>query len=392
MKYDFDKVYDRKSALSSKWSVEEIFGRDDVLPLWVADMDFRVPEPVLSAIRERLDHPIFGYTMVSPSFYDSAIQRLDSKYGWKVDKEWIVITPGVMPAVNAAVLAFTGPGDKVVLQSPVYPPFWTAITHNKRELAVNPLKLSDTRFEIDFEDFKAKFDEGGARAFILCNPHNPGGRVWTRDELITMGETVIGAGGVVISDEIHCELVMKGHSHIPFASISEEFAMNSVICFAPSKTFNIPGFHTSVTIIPNETLRRRFNEARGRLMGAPGIFGLIAAEAAFRYGDDWLEQVLEYIEGNINYAVDFLNKNVPEIRPMRPEATYLIWLDCRGLGLDQDALRRFLIEEARVGLNDGTTFGPEGTGFMRLNVACPRSILEEALVRIENAVKVRRGR
>ena len=177
MKYDFDKVYDRKSTFSSKWNVEEVFGRDDVLPLWVADMDFRVPEPVMVAIRERMEHPIFGYTAVSPGFYDSVIQRLDAKFGWKIEKEWIVITPGVMPAVNAAVLALTQPGDRVVLQSPVYPPFWTAITHNKRELAVNPLRLSGNRYEIDFEDFRAKFERDGARAFILCSPHNPGGRV-----------------------------------------------------------------------------------------------------------------------------------------------------------------------------------------------------------------------
>jgi cystathionine beta-lyase len=390
MKYDFDKVYDRRGALSSKWSVEQVFGREDVLPLWVADMDFRVPEPVMSALRERLEHPIFGYTIVSHGFYDSVIQRLDAKYGWKVEKEWIEITPGVMPAVNAAVLAFTQPGDKVVLQSPVYPPFWSAISHNERELAVNPLKITDNRFEIDFTDFRSKFEKDGARAFILCSPHNPGGRVWTKEELTTLGETVIREGGIVISDEIHCELIMKGHSHIPFASISQEFAMNSVTCFAPSKTFNIPGFHTSVTIIPNEELRQKFNEARGRLMGAPGIFGLIAAEAAFKYGDEWLEQVLEYIEANIDYAIDYLNKNVPELVPMRPEATYLIWLDCRGLGLGQDELRKFFIDEARVGLNDGATFGPEGEGFMRLNVGCPRAILEEALVRIANAVKARR--
>ena len=188
MKYDFDKVYDRRGALSSKWSVEQVFGREDVLPLWVADMDFRVPEPVMSALRERLEHPIFGYTMVSQGFYDSVIQRLDAKYGWKVEKEWIEITPGVMPAVNAAVLAFTQPGDKVVLQSPVYPPFWSAISHNEREAAVNPLKITDNRFEIDFTDFRSKFEKDGARAFILCSPHNPGGRVWTKEELTTLGK------------------------------------------------------------------------------------------------------------------------------------------------------------------------------------------------------------
>ncbi len=390
MIYDFDRIYDRKGSLSSKWSVEQVFGREDVLPLWVADMDFRVPEPVIRAIRERLDHPIFGYTRVSPGLYDSVIQRLDSKFGWKIKKEWIVITPGVMPAVNASVAAFTDPGDYIALQSPVYPPFWSAISANNRELAVNRLKLSNYRYEIDFEDLKAKFKEDGARAIILCNPHNPGGRVWTKEELKGIGETVIGAGGVVISDEIHCELVMKGHLHTPFASLSEEFAMNSVTCFAPSKTFNLPGLHTAVAIIPSEELRRKFNEARGRLMGSPGLLGLVAMEAAFKYGDEWLEQVLGYIKGNIDYAMAYFRSKVPEIKPMNPEATYLIWLDCRGLGLKPEELRSFFIEEARVGLNDGTAFGPEGEGYMRLNVGCPRSILEEGLTRIESAVRVRR--
>ena len=207
-----------------------------------------------------------------------------------------------------------------------------------------------------------------------------------------MGETVIGAGGVVISDEIHCELILKGHSHVPFASISEESAMNSITCFSPSKTFNIPGFHTAVAIIPNEALRQKFNETRGRLMGAPSILARIAAEAAFRHGDEWLEQVLAYIESNIDYAVGYFNKNIPEVIPMRPEATYLIWLDCRNLGMEHDELRSFFLDDARVGLNDGAAFGPEGKGFMRLNAACPRVILEEALVRIEKAVKVLRKR
>ena len=250
------------------------------------------------------------------------------------------------------------------------------------------MKITDNRFEIDFTDFRSKFEKDGARAFILCSPHNPGGRV-DQEELTTLGETVIREGGIVISDEIHCELIMKGHSHsfcVNIPRVCDEFSN----LFCPEQTFNIPGFHTSVTIIPNEELRQKFNEARGRLMGAPGIFGLIAAEAAFKYGDEWLEQVLEYIEANIDYAIDYLNKNVPELVPMRPEATYLIWLDCRGLGLGQDELRKFFIDEARVGLNDGATFGPEGEGFMRLNVGCPRAILEEALVRIANAVKARR--
>ncbi len=387
MFYDFDRIYDRKSTLSSKWSVKEVFEREDVLPMWVADMDFPVAEPIVKAIQERLEHPIFGYTRVSPGLYQSIIDRLYAKFGWKIAKEWIVITPGVMPAVNAAVVAFADPGDYVVLQSPVYPPFWSAISDNNRELAVNRLKFSNGRHQIDFDDLKAKFEEQHAKALILCNPHNPGGRVWAAEELNKIGEIVTGSGGVVISDEIHCELVMKGHTHTPFASMGKQFEQSSVTCFAPSKTFNIPGFHTSVAIIPNEGMRQKFNKARGRIMGSPNILGLIAMEAAFKHGDQWLNQLLDYIEGNIDYTMDYFSKRIPEIKPMRPEATYLVWLDCRNLGLNAEELRAFFIEEARVGLNDGTAFGPEGEGFMRLNVGCPRAILEEGLSRIEDAVK-----
>lgn len=387
MIYDFNKVLDRTESLSSKWSVKEVFGREDVLPMWVADMDFPVPEPVLDAIKSRAEHPIFGYTMTSPGLFDSIIARFDFKYGWKIDKDWIVITPGVMPTVNASVLAFTNPGDHVALQSPVYPPFWSSISSNNRRISPNPLRLIDGRYKIDFDDLEVRFQKDGARALIFCSPHNPGGRVWTKEELLQVGETVVGAGGVVISDDIHCELVMKGREHIPFGSLSEEFAMNSVTCFAPSKTFNLPGLHTAVAIIPNDNLRRRFNEARGRIMGSPGLFGLIAMESAFKHGDEWLEQVLMYIKDNIDYAIEFFKDRVPEIRPVKPESTYLIWLDCRGLPLDSKELKTFFTNEARVGLNDGSTFGPDGEGFMRLNVGCPRSILEEGLSRIEKAVK-----
>lgn len=390
MIYDFDKVYDRKKYLSSKWAVEQVFGTEDIIPLWVADMDFPVAEPIVSAIKQRAEHPIFGYTMTNPGLYESIINRLDRKFGWKVEKDWIVVTPGVMPAVNASVVAVTEPNDPVALQSPVYPPFWAAIRNNDRKPAVNQLRLRDKQYEIDFDDLRRRFDEDGAKAMILCSPHNPGGRVWSMDELLEIGHIVVGAGGVVICDEIHCELLLKGSKHTPFASIKEEFAMNSITCFAPSKTFNVPGFHTSVAIIPNEKLREKFNRARGGLMGSPGIFGLVSMETAFRYGDEWLEQVLNYIERNVDLAISFFESKIPEIVPMRPEGTYLVWLDCNGLGLEHDELTEFFIHDAKVGLNDGATFGPGGEGFMRLNVACPRSILQEGLDRIERAVDKRR--
>ncbi len=385
MFYDFDRIYDRTSTLSSKWSVREVFGRDDVLPMWIADMDFCVPQPVVDAMKHRMEHPIFGYTRVNPELYDAIAKRLDSKYGWEIDKEWIVITPGVMPSVHTSVLAFTQPEDSVVVQSPVYPPFWSAVSDNNRKLSVNKLKLSNHMYGMDFEDLSCKFKKG-AKMIVLCSPHNPGGRVWTKQELKLLGDIVIDSGGVVISDEIHCELVLQGYSHTPFASISEKFAMSSVTCMAPSKTFNIPGLRTSIAIIPNEELRQKFNRTRGRIMGSPGIFGLIAMEAAFTKGDEWLTQLLQYIKGNVDYAMNYFSNKIPEIKPMRPESTYLLWLDCRNLGLKSGQLKDFFVEKAKVGLNDGATFGPEGEGFMRLNVGCPRRILEEGLQRIETAV------
>jgi len=389
MKYDFDKIIDRTSTNSTKWSVESVFGQDDILPMWIADMDFPCPEPVVQAIKKRAEHPIYGYTKAPSELFQAVVERMERKYGWKIEPEWILLTPGVVPALNAAIRAFAGPQGKVVIQSPVYPPFQKAIDNNECQLLNNKLKFANGRYTVDFEDLRHLFEEQGAKMMILCSPHNPVGRVWTREELITMGEIVIGSGGVMVSDEIHGEIVYKGYKHIPFGSISEGFARSSVTCIAPSKTFNIPGLHTSVAIIPDEKLRERFNRARAGIMGSPGLFGLTAMEAAFRYGDEWLEQVLEYLEGNVEFTIKYLKEKIPQIKAIRPEGTYLLWLDCRELGMDPQSLSKFFREEAKVGMNDGYTYGPGGEGFMRLNIACPRSILEEALRRIERAVKAR---
>lgn len=387
MKYDFDKIIDRTSTNSSKWAVKSVFGHEDVLPLWVADMDFPCPEPVVEAIRKRAEHPIYGYTMASSGLFEAVVERMERKYGWRVKPEWIVLTPGVVPALNASVRAFAGPQGKVVIQSPVYPPFHRAASNNECQVLNNRLKLVNGHYQVDFEDLRYRFENEGAKMMILCSPHNPVGRVWTREELVKMGEIVIGSGGVMVSDEIHCEIVYKGHRHVPFASISEEFARHCITCIAPSKTFNIPGLHTSAAIIPDEELRNRFNRARAGIMGSPGLFGLTAMEAAFRYGDEWLEQVLEYLESNVEFTIKYFQEKIPQIKAIRPEGTYLVWLDCRELGMDPQSLSKFFREKAKVGMNDGYTFGPGGEGFMRLNVGCPRSILEEALRRIERAVK-----
>jgi cystathionine beta-lyase len=388
MRYDFDTVIERRNTYSSKWdNIRSLFGSDDVLPMWVADMDFRIPQPVIDAVSKRIEHPIFGYTRTSAEAIGSVVERLERKYGWKVDPEAVLITPGVVPAVNAAVRTYAGEGGAVVVQSPAYPPFWATGPNNKVRTVSNLLLKKGDRYEVDFEDLEKGFRESGAKAFILCSPHNPVGRVWTRDELKRMGDIALKAGATVISDEIHCELVFKGQKHIPFASVSPEFEASSITCFAPSKTFNIAGMHCSVAIIPDADLRKRFNDARAGIMGSPDFLAIAAMEAAFRYGDEWLEQVMDYVEANLNYLLRYFEERIPRIKPVKPEGTYLVWLDCRGLGIDDPKeLHKFFNEKAKVGMNAGYTFGPGGEGFMRMNIGCPRSLLDEGLRRIEAAV------
>lgn len=388
MRYDFDQMIERRNTGASKWdSVKTLFGSDDVLPLWIADMDFPSPAPVVEAIVKRAQHPVYGYTRVPAGLIDAVIQRLDRKFGWKVDPSWIIFTPDVVSAVNAAVRAFTAPGGKVIVQSPAYPPFWSSVTNSRALSVANELKLVGGRYEIDFDALERDFSDPAVQSMILCSPHNPVGRVWSPEELTRIGELASKAKVPVISDEIHGELVYKGHRHHPFASLSEDFLMNSVTCMAPSKTFNLAGLHAAFAIIPNESLRAKFNEARVGIMGGVGLFGHIAMEAAFRYGDEWLEQAMDYIEANRDFAVRYFAENIPAIVPVKPEGTYLMWLDCRKLGLGPAELRSFFNTKAKVGLNDGPSFGVGGQGFQRLNLGCPRAILEEALKRIEGAVK-----
>ena len=390
MKYDFDRIIERNNTGSAKWDcVEAVFGTKDVLPMWVADMDFPIAEPITAALRKRTEHDIYGYTQASPSVIGAVVDRMKQKYGWKVDPEWVVFTPGVVPALNAAVKAFTSPGDEVILQGPVYHPFWSAITANGCRVANNELKLTGGRYEIDFGDLESKSCSPRTKLMLLCHPHNPVGRVWGREELSRMGEIVLKNNAVLVSDEIHCELLFRGFKHIPFAAVSTEFEQNCLVCMAPSKTFNLAGLGASTIIIPNKKLRDRFCAAKTGFMPGPNIFGLVALEAAYRHGDEWLEQVLEYLEGNLKFLTKYFAEKTPDIKVIRPEGTYLVWLDCRKLGMDAASLKSFMIETAKVGLEDGTIFGPEGAGFQRMNIACPRAILEEALRKIEQAVKGR---
>ena len=397
MKYDFDRICSRADTNCVKWdAVKTLFGNKDVIPMWVADMDFPAARPIVDTLVKRAGHEFYGYTQPGAGLIEAVVDRMQRKFGWKIQPEWVIFTPGVIPALNFAVRALTHLGDEIVLQEPVYYPFFPTVRLNGCQIVTNELKLRDGRYEMDFADLEAKFHPragmrdtpGRIRALILCNPQNPIGRLWDKEELVRLGEIVIGQGATVISDEIHCEILYKGYKHTPFASISKEFEQNSIVCMAPSKTFNLAGLGASSIIIPNKKLRDMFNEARAGSVHAPNLFGLVAMEAAYRYGDEWLEQLLDYLQANMDFTLGFFAGKIPGIKVIRPQGTYLVWLDCRGLGLDDAALRAFMREKARVGLDDGFLFGSGGSGFQRMNIACPRAILEEALRRIETAVNL----
>ncbi len=396
MKYDFDTVFDRSHTDSAKWgAIKAIFGREDVIPMWVADMDFPTAAPITAALKKRAGHPFYGYAMPGPGLTEAVVDRMKRKFDWQIEPEWVVFTPGIIPALNAAVRALTHPGDEIILQEPVYYPFFGVVKGSGCQIVHNRLRLARGRYTMDYADLEAKFqpedrlaDHTRVKAIILCNPHNPIGRVWRREELTRLGEIVIGNGAIVISDEIHGELLYKGYRHIPFATISEKFAQNSIICMAPSKTFNLPGLEASSIIIPNKKIRDNFNDALAGIVPGVNIFGLTAMEAAYRYGDEWLEQLLNYLQGNLEITLTWFKKRIPRIKVIAPQGTYLLWLDCRSLGLDDRGLQKFMREQARVGFDDGFIFGEGGSGFQRMNIACPRSILREALERIGKAVKI----
>ncbi len=394
MEYDFDLICSREDTNCSKWdNRENVFGTKDVIPMWVADMDFPAARPIIEAIQERATHEFYGYTEPGKGLTEAIVERMEKKFNWQINPEWVVFTPGVMPAINIAVRSLTHSGDEIILQEPVYYPFFNAVRQNGCQIATNELMLSDGSYQMDFDDLESKFwpragmrnIQSRARAIVLCNPHNPIGRLWNREELTRLGEIVIGNGATVISDEVHCEILFKGNKHTPFAAISGEFEQNCIVCMAPSKTFNLAGLEASSIIIPNNKLRTSFNEAR---MGVsrPNLFGFTAMEAAYRYGDEWLEQLLSYLDGNLEFATEYFEKKIPQIKLIKPQATYLLWLDCRGLGMDDTTLRSFMREKVKVGLDDGFLFGAGGSGFQRMNIACPRGILQEALERIETAI------
>jgi len=395
MKYDFDQIRDRKNTNCAKWdSIQSTFEHDDVIPMWVADMDFPVAPPIVEALKRRVEHEFYGYTTASAGVIQAVVDRMRNKYAWKIKPEWVVFTPGVIPALHIAVRILTHSGDEIILQEPVYYPFFPAVTSSGCQIVNNQLQLINGRYEMDYEDLEHQFHArigmvpvpSLIKAIMLCNPHNPVGRLWSKEELTKLGEITIKHGAVVISDEIHCELLFKGHQHTPFASISEEFEQNSIVCMSPSKTFNLAGLSISSIIIPNKKLRHLFINTRAGILPNPNLFGYTAIEAAYRFGDEWLYQLLDYLQGNLDFLLKYFAHRISRIKVIKPQGTYLVWLDCRGLGMDDMTLRSFMRDKAKVGFNDGFLFGSGGSGFERMNIACPRPILEDALRRIETAV------
>ena len=385
--YDFDEVIERRGFGSIKWDfTEKYFPEKDILPMWVADMDFRSPGPVIEAMRKAVDHGLFGYAGVPESYCNAVKAWMKKRHNWEIEKEWMVYSPGVVPALHMLITALTDPGDEVIVQPPVYFPFFDAIKCHNREILENPLQLEGSQYIMDLAELKQKITPR-TKMMILCSPHNPIARVWKREELERIGEFCLEHNIVVVSDEIHSDLVYTGFKHIPFASISELFAQNCVTCTAASKTFNLPGLQTSNIIIPNPDLRKKFKEMEGGYgFASPNIFGIVATEAAYRYGEEWLTQLLKYLEGNIKFLSDFISQRIPGLKVIQPQGTYLLWLDFRDCGIDQAKLGNFVREDARVALEPGFIFGCKENGFERMNIACPRSTLEEGLHRIERAV------
>ena len=386
MTYNFDELIDRRHTGSVKWDgMKNAFGRDDLTAMWVADMDFRTPPFVMDALRQRLEHEVLGYAMPCEGWDTTICHWLQKRHQWEVRPDWLTFVPGIVRGQAFALLCFTNPGDRVLVMTPVYHPFFLVTERLKREAVRSPLDLRDGHYHIDFD--RLRHDLQGCKALVLCNPHNPGGRVWTVDELRRIAELCQGSGTLVISDEIHADLTLPPYKHHPFATVSPAAASNSVTFMAPSKTFNMPGVQSSFAIVPDDTLRARFQQFMEAGEFCEGhLFAYIGCKAAFEHGEEWLNQLLAYIQGNIDFTESYLRQHIPAIGMIRPQASFLVFLDCRQLGLEQEALERLFADKARLALNTGTTFGEPGRGFMRLNVGCPRAALKQALDQLAEAV------
>lgn len=387
--YSFDSIINRVGTNSVKWdNLKELYDRDDLIPLWVADMDFKAPSEIVEALKDRVEHNVYGYTFPSDKYYNAVISWMKRRHNWTIERDWIVYTPGVVPALSYAIRAFTKPGDKIILQSPVYHPFYSAIEDNGRHVVNNPLTYKDGKYYMDYEDLESKIDSK-TKLLILCNPHNPVGRVWTKNELRKLADICIKNDILIISDEIHFDIVYRGNEHTVFGSLSPEISANSIVLTAPSKTFNVAGLQVSNVIIPNRKLRERFAmETEKDHISSPNIFGGEALIAAYDKCEYWLEELLDYLEGNRDFFINFIEERIPKLKIVNPEGTYLMWVDCSELNMNPEELSDFFVNKCRVALNSGEMFGEEGKAFQRFNIGCPRSILKEALERIERAISM----
>lgn len=387
MNYNFDEIIPRHNTSCVKYDLlNHYFGSADLIPLWVADMDFKTPDFVVNAVKERASHEIYGYSIRPPSYDEAIINWFKRRHHWEINKEWMAFSPGVVPAMNMIVMGFTEPGDEIIVQPPVYFPFFSAVENNNRKLVHNQLLYKNGRYFFDFDDLEANITVR-TKMLLLCNPHNPVGRAWTKDELSQLASICLKHNILILSDEIHCDLALPPHKHVPTATLSEAIANQTITTVAPSKTFNLAGMATSSVIISNPELKKKYDKILDQVhVGMGNLFGNVATEAAYTHGDEWLDQMLDYVKDNCRFVIDYLETFLPQIKPIPLEATYLLWLDCRNLGFGSDKeLKEFMTKKAGLAMSEGASFGPGGEGFMRMNLACPRAVLVKALEQLKQA-------
>ncbi len=388
MKYDFNKIINRNNTKSLKYDfAKERNMPEDLLPLWVADMDFQTSPEIIEALNKAVSHGIYGYSEGKEEYFDAVYNWYNDKFNWQVKKEWLIKTPGVVFAIVLAINALTNEGDSVLIQNPVYYPFTEVIIDNNRKLVNNSLVRNGQKYEIDFEDFEKKIIENNVKLFILCSPHNPVGRVWKKWELKKIGDICLKHNVKIVSDEIHSDFVYPENKHIVFSSLDEKYQNITITCTAPTKTFNLAGLQISNIFIPNLEIRKKVLKQLDRVgYSQVNLMGLVACEAAYKYGRQWLNELKEYLLDNLNFLRDYLETNIPQIKLIEPEGTYLIWLDCSALGFEDKELEKFIVEKAKLWLDSGYIFGKEGEGFQRINIACPRETLKKALEQLKEAV------
>lgn len=384
MRYDFDEVIPRRGTNSYKWDTET---EEDVLPMWVADMDFRTAPAVVDALKKRVEHGIFGYTKVPSEYYDSIVDWFRRKHNWTIKRDWIIYTTGVVPALSAIIKALTSPGDKILVQTPVYNCFFSSIRNNGCEIVTNPLIYINGTYQINFDDLEKKAADPKVKLLLLCNPHNPAGRVWTKQELVRIGKICFQNGIVIVADEIHCELVFPGHTYTPFASVSEKFLMHSVTCTSPSKAFNLAGLQIANIISADTNIRMRIEKAINvNEVCDVNPFGIEALMAAYNNSEEWLDKLNHYLFANYNYLKNYFKEHLPQFPVIRLEGTYLVWIDCSVLKLSSKEIVKTLLKRGKIRVNEGSLYGEAGDHFIRINIACPRQTLIDGLNRIRRAL------